>query len=82
MRGHPLVPVGGRRLGIRSSSSRVYFANYAFLRVRAAFFAAADLPAAPLVRAAFFAAAERDAAGRLRDALLACFESAPRDADL
>jgi hypothetical protein len=46
-------------------------ARYARLaRVRAAFFAAADRPAAPFVRAAFCAAFERCAAGR-RDAACA-----------
>lgn len=55
----------------------------AFLaRVLAAFFAAVERPAAPLVWAAFFAAAEREPALR-RDALfLACDDKADLDAAL
>lgn len=45
-------------------------------RVRAAFFAAADRPAAPFVCAAFLAAAERLAAGRFAAADFACLETA------
>lgn len=50
------------------------------LRVRAAFFAAAERPAAPLLCAAFFAAADRDADVRLLALLVAWRESALVDA--
>lgn len=46
------------------------------LRVRAAFFAAADRTRGPFVLAAFLAAADRDEAERFFAAVLACFESA------
>ena len=49
-------------------------------RALAAFFAAAERPAAPLVRAAFFAAAERELTGRLAALLLACRDKACFDA--
>src|SRR6478735_1978354 len=49
-------------------------------RVCAAFFAAAERPAAPLVCAAFFAAAERSAAVRFFAADVVCFDSAAFDA--
>ena len=49
-------------------------------RVRAAFFAAAERPAAPLVRAAFFAAALRSACVRLEAAWCARRDSARFDA--
>ena len=45
----------------------------------AAFFAAAERPAAPLVAAAFFAAGERLAAGRFAAADFVCFDKAVRD---
>jgi hypothetical protein len=44
------------------------------LRVRAAFFAAAERPAAPFVRTAFLAAADRDEDVRLRALVLACLD--------
>src|SRR6185312_15196981 len=46
--------------------------------VRAAFFALAERPFAPLVRGALRAAADREAALRRPAALFACFDSAPR----
>jgi hypothetical protein len=49
-------------------------------RVLAAFFAAAERPAAPLVRAAFLAAAERELAVRPEALLLACRDNAVFDA--
>ena len=48
--------------------------------MRAAFFAAADRPAAPFVRAAFFADADRCVAGRRRALERACDASARGDA--
>jgi hypothetical protein len=48
--------------------------------VCAAFFAAAERPAAPFVAAAFFAAAERLDAGRFAAAVFVCFDSASFDA--
>src|SRR5690348_4345551 len=53
-----------------------------FARVLAAFFAAAERPAAPLVCAAFFAAAEREPALRLDALFLACDDNADFDAAL
>src|SRR5262249_59088845 len=50
--------------------------------VRAAFFAAAERPFAPLVRTALRAAAERDAALRRLAARLACCDSARREPEL
>src|SRR4051812_32912304 len=47
-------------------------------RVLAAFFAAAERPAAPLLRAALLAAAERSAALRREAARLVCCDSARR----
>ena len=51
-------------------------------RVRAAFLAAAERPAAPLVAAALRAAAERSAAVRLLTVLVALRDSADFDAGL
>jgi hypothetical protein len=48
----------------------------AFCRVRAAFLAAAERPAVPLVRAAFLAAEDRSAALRFLAAERPCFDRA------
>jgi hypothetical protein len=53
-----------------------------FARVLAAFFAAADRPAAPLVLAAFLAAADLELDVRLAALFLACFDNAVFDAAL
>src|SRR5205085_10152366 len=71
-----------RRLSGTRGSGRDYALRLRRARVCAAFLAAAERPAAPLVRTAFRAAAERDVALRRDAARLACCDSALCDAVL
>jgi hypothetical protein len=74
-----VIPTAGARqlmFGLSPSTSAAYF----LLRVLAAFFAAAERRAGPLVRAALRADAERWLADRRRALECACFDRARCDA--